>query len=69
MINDPHLRSTLARMRSDELIAQAAAGRRARPDRPTRAPRARRIAALRVLARGLRVEREIEFGVARTPEC
>lgn len=69
MINDPHIRSTLARMRSDELIAQAAAGRSARSARPARAPRAWRIAVLRVLARGLRVEREIEFGVARTPEA
>jgi hypothetical protein len=59
----------MSRMRADELIAHAEAERRARPGRPVRAPQALRLAALRMLARGLRVEREVEFNVARAPEC
>jgi hypothetical protein len=55
-------------MRVDELMAQADAERRARPGRPVRAPHALRIAALRMMARGLRVEREVEFNVARAPK-
>jgi hypothetical protein len=58
----------MSRMRVDELIAQADAERRARPGRPVRAPHALRLAALRMMARGLRVEREIQISVARTPE-
>jgi hypothetical protein len=67
MINDPHIRSTLSRMRVDDLIAEADAQRLARSARPARAPRAWRLAALRMLARGLRVEREIDFDLARAP--
>jgi hypothetical protein len=55
-------------MRVDELLAQAEAERRARPGRPVRAPHALRLAALRMMARGLRVEREVEFNVARAPK-
>lgn len=51
-------------MRVDELIAQAEAQRLARQARVPREPRALRLAALRMLARGLRVERQIDFGVA-----
>jgi hypothetical protein len=59
----------MSRMRVDELMAQAEAQRRARPGRPVRAPHALRIAALRMMARGLRVERDVEFTVARAPKC
>jgi hypothetical protein len=69
MLTDPHIRASMSRMRVDELIAQADAQRRARPGRPVRAPHALRLAALRMMARGLRVEREVEFNVARAPEC
>jgi hypothetical protein len=69
MVTDPHIRSSLARMHVDELIAQADAERRSRLARPARAPRAWRVALLRTLARGLRVEREIQFGVVRSPEA
>jgi hypothetical protein len=67
MINDPHIRSTLSRMRVDELIAQADGERLARQARAVRQPRAWRLGALRMLARGLRVEREIDFDLARAP--
>jgi hypothetical protein len=67
MINDPQIRSSLGKMRSDELIAQAAARRLSRQARPPRNARAWRLAALRMMARGLRVERQIDFGVARAP--
>jgi hypothetical protein len=59
----------MSRMRVDELIAQADAQRRARPGWPVRAPHGLRLGALRLMARGLRVEREVQFSVARTPEC
>jgi hypothetical protein len=67
MIYDSHIRSSLARMRVDELVAQAEAQRLAREARVHREPRAWRLSALRMLARGLRVEREIDFDVARAP--
>jgi hypothetical protein len=67
MINDPHIRSSLSRIRVEELIAQADAQRLAREARVPREPRAWRLSALRMLARGLRVEREIDFDVARAP--
>jgi hypothetical protein len=54
-------------MRVDELVAQAEAQRLAREARAHREPRAWRLSALRMLARGLRVEREIDFDVARAP--
>ena len=69
MVTDSHIRSDLARVRVDELIAQADAQRLSRLARPSRAPRAWRVALVRMLARGLRVEREIEFGVARAPKA
>jgi hypothetical protein len=69
MFTDHHIRSDLARMHVDELIARADAERRARPARPLCARPARRLAALRLLARGLRVEREIQFDVARVPKA
>jgi hypothetical protein len=69
MVTDSHIRSDLARMRVEELIAQADAQRQSRLGRPSRAPRAWRLALVRMLARGLRVEREIEFGVARAPKA
>lgn len=59
----------MARAHVDELIAHADAQRRARSGRPSRAPRGYRVAALRLLARGLRVEREIEFDVGRVPRA
>lgn len=55
--------SRLAQMRVDDLIAQAERERLARLARPAR--RSLRIRALRLAARGLRVEREIDFGAAR----
>jgi hypothetical protein len=67
MLNDPHIRSSLGRMRADELVAQADAQRLAHEARVPRARRAWRLSALRMLARGLRVEREIDFDVARAP--
>ncbi len=54
-------------MRVDELVAQADAQRLGRQARPPREPLAWRLATLRMLARGLRVEREIDFGIARAP--
>jgi hypothetical protein len=69
MVTNSHIRSELARLRVEELIAQADEQRRSRLGRPSRAPRAWRVALVRMLARGLRVEREIEFDVARAPKC
>jgi hypothetical protein len=69
MLTDSHIRSDLARLRGEELIAQADAVRRTRLGRPSPTPRATRLALVRLLARGLRVEREIEFGVARAPRA
>jgi hypothetical protein len=69
MVTDSHIRSSLARVRVEELIAQADAERLSRHGRPSRAPRAWRVALVRMFARGLRVEREIEFGVARAPKA
>ncbi len=54
-------------MHVDELLAQADAQRLARQARIPRAPRTWRLSALRMLARGLRVEREIDFDIARAP--
>jgi hypothetical protein len=69
MFSDSHIRSDLARMRVEELIAQADAHRLSRRGRPPRAARAWRVALVLMFARGLRVEREIEFGVARAPKA
>jgi hypothetical protein len=68
MLNDPHIRASMSRMRVDELIAEADAQRRARAGRPPRAPHALRLGVLRMMARGLRVEREVEFDIARAPK-
>ena len=54
-------------MHIDELLAQADAQRIARQARIPREPRTWRLSALRMLARGLRVEREIDFDIARAP--
>jgi hypothetical protein len=63
-MNDPYIRTQMSKMRVDEMIADAD---RARLRRLARRPRGLRIAALRLAARGLRVEREIEFKSARVP--
>ena len=59
---DPYLRTQLVQQRIQEQIDAAARERLVRAARPARAWR---IAALRLAARGLRVEREIEFKAAR----
>jgi hypothetical protein len=69
MVTNSHIRSDLARLRVEELIAQADAQRRSRLGRPSRAPRALRVLLVRLLARGLRVEREIEFDCAGAPKA
>lgn len=55
----PDIRLQLAEMHIQELIAEAERVRLARSARPPRA--LLRVRALRLAARGLRVEREIEF--------
>ena len=62
---DPDIRVQLAKLHVDELIAQAERARMARSGRPPRV--LLRVRALRVAARCLRVEREIEFETARVP--
>jgi hypothetical protein len=62
MFIDPTLRMELAAARHREQLAWA---ERERLARSVRAPRAWRLAVVRLAARGLRVEREIEFRVAR----
>lgn len=62
---DSDIRARLAQMRIDELIAEAERVRLVRAARPPRV--LLRVRALRLAARGLRVEREIEFGTARMP--
>jgi hypothetical protein len=69
MLTDHHIRSSIARSHVDELIARADAERMARPGRPTRTAGGLRVATVRLLARGLRVEREIEFDVMRLPKA
>jgi hypothetical protein len=59
---DSDIRARLAEMRIDELIAEAERVRLARSARPPRA--LLRVRALRLAARGLRVEREIDFETA-----
>jgi hypothetical protein len=68
MLTDHHIRTGMARAHVEGLIARAEADRVARAGRPAGGPR-RRVETLRLLARGLRVEREIEFDLARSPEC
>ena len=65
MLIDSDIRARLAEMRIDELIAEAARVRLARSARPPRT--LLRVRALRLVARGLRVEREIDFETARVP--
>ncbi|MEO9174910.1 MAG: hypothetical protein ABI317_05295 [Gaiellales bacterium] len=66
MFIDPYMRTRLAELRIQEQIDAAARARMVRLARPKRAWR---LAAIRVLAHGLRVEREIEFKVARVDGC
>jgi hypothetical protein len=58
----PTIRTELAKARLQEQLAWA---ERERLVREARTPRAWRLAVVRLAARGLRVEREIEFRVAR----
>jgi hypothetical protein len=62
---DSDMRARLAELRMQELIAEAERVRMARLARPPRA--LLRVRALRLAARGLRVEREIEFETTRVP--
>jgi hypothetical protein len=66
MLIDPYLRTRLAELRIQELIETAERDRVIRLARP---PRAWRLAVIRLAARGLRVEREIEFKVAHVDGC
>jgi hypothetical protein len=54
----PDINARIAQIRAEELMAEA---ERERLSRAHRKPGALRIAALRLAARGLRVEREIDF--------
>ena len=63
MLIDPHMRTQLAELRVQEQIDAAERG--ALVGAAPRRGRSWRIAALRLAARGLRVEREIDFEVAR----
>jgi hypothetical protein len=62
---DSDIRARLAQVRIDELIAEAERVRLARSARPPRT--LLRVRVLRLAARGLRVEREIDFETARVP--
>ncbi len=65
VFTDTEIRARLAEMRIDDLIAEA---EHVRLVRSARAPRTLlRVRALRLAARGLRVEREIDFETARVP--
>ena len=65
MLNNPDIRAQLAQIRIDELIAEAERVRLARSARPPRT--LLRVRVLQLAARGLRVEREIDFETARIP--
>ncbi len=65
MLTDTDMRARLAELRISELIAEAERERLLRAARPPRP--LLRVRALRLAARGLRVEREIEFAAARVP--
>ena len=65
VLTDSDIRLRLAQLHVDELIAEAERARMARAARPPRV--LLRVRALRLAARGLRVEREIEFETARVP--
>jgi hypothetical protein len=62
---DSDLRARLAQFHIDDLIAEAERVRLVRSARPPRV--LLRVRALRLAARGLRVEREIDFETARVP--
>jgi hypothetical protein len=61
----PDIGARLAELHVNELIAEAERVRLARSVRPPRV--LLRVRALRLAARGLRVEREIDFSSARVP--
>ncbi|MDX6666580.1 MAG: hypothetical protein QOG68_2786 [Solirubrobacteraceae bacterium] len=65
LVIHPDIRSRLAESHIEELIAQAERARLARSAGPPRV--LLRVRALRLAARGLRVEREIDFTRARVP--
>jgi hypothetical protein len=62
---DTDIRARLAEARIQELIAEAERARLVRSAGPPRV--LLRVRALRLAARGLRVEREIDFTTARLP--
>jgi hypothetical protein len=62
-MTDPDTRMRLAKMRVDELICEAERVRLARSARPPRT--LLRVRVLRLAARGLRVQCEIDFETAR----
>ena len=65
MLHDYDMRTRLAELNIQDLLDEA---ERARLTRSARRPRALlRVRALRLAARGLRVEREIDFTTARVP--
>jgi hypothetical protein len=63
MLYSSDIRARLAEQRIGELIAEAERARLVRAARPPRT--LLRVRALRLAARGLRVEREIDFTTAR----
>jgi hypothetical protein len=65
VLHSSDIRTALAQARIEELIAEAERIRLVRSARPPRA--LLRVRALRLVARGLRVEREIDFETARIP--
>jgi hypothetical protein len=65
VLYDTEIRSRLAEAHIQDLIDEAARVRLARSARPPRA--LLRVRALRLAARGLRVEREIDFTTTRVP--
>jgi hypothetical protein len=65
VLHSSDIRTALARGRIEELIAEAERIRLVRSARPPRA--LLRVRALRLVARGLRVEREIDFPTVRAP--
>ena len=65
MLIDSDIRARLIEMRINERIAEAERRRLARSARPPRT--LLRVRVLQLAARGLRVEREIDFETARIP--
>jgi hypothetical protein len=65
VLHSSDIRTALAQARIEELIAEAERVRLVRSARPPRA--LLRVRALRLAARGLRVEREIDFPTVRAP--